>query len=278
MMARFADALGDHANRQRAQGHRSEKGERVHAHHAPAHRVGHERLHERVGQVVDEDLRGADGSKQQQRQREPAGEGKNEQEQRKRNGAERQQPPLELEPPERRYRERRDERAGTPPRLEQPVGRRVTAENGDRPGRQQRHRADAKPADYPQQPDQRPDDRIADDVEERLLHVAADRPTARQQRLRLEPHGGERGDHGHERQPVDREAPAGAEDLVGHPGDGGPDGESRVEHRRVERDGVGQVPPLDQLRDERLARRGIEGVREPETGREHQDVPGAHQA
>ena len=86
-------------------------------------------------------------------------------------------------------------------------------------------------------------------------------------------HHQQAGDHGDVAGAVGEEAPALADDGYQQAGNGRTDNARRVEHGRVQRDGVHEVGLADHLHDEGLARGDVEGVDHAEQRGKHEDVP-----
>ena len=91
------------------------------------------------------------------------------------------------------------------------------------------------------------------------------------QRHQREEHGGKRG-------AVEHEHPAGADDRDQHAGDGRADHPGERERGRVQGDRVRQIVVADEIGDEGLAHRRVEGRRAAEQQRECVDVPQPHEA
>jgi len=83
----------------------------------------------------------------------------------------------------------------------------------------------------------------------------------------------ERAEHRDKRDGVDDEHPAGTDDGDEHARDRRPDEPGRVEGGRVERHRVRKLLGPDEVRDEGLARRRVEGVHNAEREREAVQVP-----
>ncbi len=112
------------------------------------------------------------------------------------------------------------------------------------------------------------------DIPQALLEVGQGRGPDGRRRERREAHLAQGDDHGDERHAVDGEAPGRTEEAVDQPPGRGADGHGRVEHGRVQGDGVGHVLPPDHLQDEGLPGRGLEGVGRAEENGDDEDVPG----
>jgi hypothetical protein len=81
-----------------------------------------------------------------------------------------------------------------------------------------------------------------------------------------------------EAQAVEEEGQGHAEPRDEQAGDGGPDDARPVEDQRVERDGIGQVGPPDEIRDVGLTRRDVDGPAQAVDRGQHRHVPVAHLA
>ena len=159
--------------------------------------------------------------------------------------------------------------------LEEPVRRRVAVQDLHRPGRQEGHRRKGEQGDDAEQDDDRPDHGMGGDVAQAFLQIGEGGGDVRPGDERTELHLHQGGDDGEKRQPVDGETPAGPEGGIGQAAHGGAESRSQVEHGRVEGDGVGHVlGVVDQLLDDGVAGRSVEGVGHAEAEGQNQDVPG----
>jgi hypothetical protein len=109
-----------------------------------------------------------------------------------------------------------------------------------------------------------------------VLHDRSGRPWSRHQPGQVElvvTHQRQADDHGEETHGVDRECRSDPERADRQTRDGGADDAGAVEHRRVDRHGVADVPRPDHLDRECLANGHIDGIRTTEQHREHEDHP-----